>query len=85
MLYSKGKDQEFKIHTIKKCSLIKKHLCQYSVRRLIGSRIIESAAYCNQIIGIPLAHKKCRFFNHSVIVITFILAQSNPIKRRTLY
>jgi len=26
----------------------------YSVRRLIGSRIIESAAYCNQIIVIPL-------------------------------
>ena len=65
MLYSKGKDQEFKIHTIKKRSLIKKHLCQYSVRRLIGSRIIESTAYYNQIIGIPLytyiVHKKRRF------------------------
>jgi len=27
---------------------------QYSLRRLIGSRIIESADYCNKIIGIPL-------------------------------
>jgi len=27
---------------------------QNSVRRLIGSRIIESAAYCNQIKVIPL-------------------------------
>jgi hypothetical protein len=26
----------------------------YSVRRLIGSRIIESAAYYNQILVIPL-------------------------------
>ncbi len=31
----------------------KKH-CKYSVRRLIGSRIIESAAYCNQIMLFPL-------------------------------
>ncbi len=29
----------------------------YSVRRLIGSRIIESAAYCNQILLIPFIHK----------------------------
>jgi hypothetical protein len=28
--------------------------CYYSVRRLIGSRIIESSAYCNQIFLVPL-------------------------------
>ncbi len=42
----------------------RKFLNCYSVRRLIGSRIIESAAYCNQINVIPLyssiVHKKCR-------------------------
>ncbi len=30
---------------------------KYSVRRLIGSRIIESAAYCNQILPIPYIPK----------------------------
>ncbi len=61
----------------------------YSVRCLIRSLIIESAAYCNQILLIPLCtyivHKKVGKLNHSVIVITFKLAQSDPIKRRTLY
>ena len=28
--------------------------CKYSARRLIGSRIIESAVYCNQILLVPL-------------------------------
>jgi len=27
---------------------------EYSARRLIGSRLIESAAYCNQILLVPL-------------------------------
>jgi len=27
---------------------------QYNARRLIGSRIIESAKYCNQIMLVPL-------------------------------
>ncbi len=50
------------------------HINNYSVRRrLIGSRLIESAAYYNKKIAGP------------IIVITYILAQSDPIKRRALY
>ena len=30
------------------------NLILYSARRLIGSRIIESAAYCNRILLVPL-------------------------------
>ena len=45
---------------------------------------MESAAYCNQTLLVPY-DKNVGLLNHSVIVITFMLAQSDPIKRRTLY
>jgi hypothetical protein len=48
-----------------------KRQTQYSACRLIGSWIIQSAAYCNQIL--------------LVIFITFMPAQSYSIKRRALY
>jgi len=51
--------------------------------RLNGSRIIVPAAYCNQITEVPLqtytVHKNVGLLNHSVAVITFILAQSDCI------
>jgi hypothetical protein len=57
----------------------------YPAHRLIRSRIIESAAYCNQILQVLLqlnwAQKNVDYLNHSVIVITFMLAQSNPVKQ----
>ncbi len=34
--------------------LVKCKISNYSARRLIGSRIIESAAYCNHIMLVPL-------------------------------
>ncbi len=55
----------------------------YSARRLIGSRIIESAAYCNQKLLALLYLNRTQ--NTSVIVITFMLAESDSIKRRALY
>ena len=61
----------------------------YSACRLIGSRIIELAAYCYHILLVPLylnsTQKTVGLFDHSVNVITFKLAQSDPIKRRILY
>ncbi len=60
-------------------------LFQYSARRLIGSRIIESAAYCNKKLLAHLYLDSTQKLNHSVIIITFMLAQSDSIKRRALY
>jgi len=58
-------------------------------RRLIGSRIIESVAYSNQILMAPLYFnqykKRIGLLDHSVIVINLMLAQSDPIRRRILY
>ncbi len=56
----------------------------------MGSRLIESAAYCNQIWLAQLYIKSAQntsisLLNHSVIVIAYVSAQSDPIKRRTLY
>ena len=57
-------------------------------RRLIGSWIIESAAYCNHILLVQLClqcTKNVGQLDHSVNDITFmLLAQSDPIKRCTL-
>jgi hypothetical protein len=66
---------------------MKKQNCKYSARRLIGSRTIESAAYCNKkllahLIYILTVNKTRRLIESSVIVITFKLAQSDSIKRR---
>jgi hypothetical protein len=49
----------------------------------MGSRLIESAAYCNQIWLTQLYINRAQ--NTSVIVIAYVSAQSDPIKRRTLY
>ena len=51
--------------------------------------ITDTAAYCYLILLVPLylnSREMCRLLNHSVIVITFMLAESDLIKRqRTLY
>ena len=61
----------------------------YSAHRLIGSRIIESATYCNKILLYTIIPEQYRKYvgllNHSVIVITFMLILSDSINRRTLY
>ena len=58
----------------------------YSTLRLTGSRIIESAAYYNQIFPIPLYPNKIRRLIETFgNVITFTFAQSDHSKRRTLY
>ena len=57
------------------------------IKRLIRSRIIESAAYCNQIL-MPLIlpqNYKTIWVSWTVIVITVMLAQSDPVKRWTQY
>jgi hypothetical protein len=58
--------------------------CKYSVRRLIGSWIIESAIYCDQILLVPLYlnmfKKHIGLLNHSVTVMTFMSAQSDSNK-----
>ena len=59
----------------------------YSARRFIGSRIIESAAYCNHILLVLLnlnSNKNIGLFKHLVIAITFMLVRSDPNKRRGL-
>ncbi len=60
---------------------------QYIARRLIGSWIIESADYCNQILPalLYISNTQNTSVNSIIIVITFMLAQSDPIKRWTLY
>jgi hypothetical protein len=69
------------------CVCVCLHVCLNSARHLIGSRILEPAAYCNQklLALYILAVHKTRYLNHSVFVITFTLDQSNSIKRCTLY
>jgi hypothetical protein len=47
----------------------------YSARRLIGSRIIESAAYCNQKF-LALLYRNVTSFGY---FITFVLALSDSI------
>ncbi len=54
----------------------------------MGSRLIESTAYCNQILLAQLYINSAQ--NKSVnwiirLLITFVSAQSDPIKRQTLY
>jgi hypothetical protein len=49
----------------------------------MGSRVIESAAYCFQIWPAQLYIKSAQ--NTSVNVIAVVSTQSYPIKRRTLY
>ena len=59
------------------------NLISYSARRLIGSRIIESAAYCHRILLVPLylnSTQKRRW----VDVVTFMLGHNDPIKWRIL-
>jgi len=70
-----------------KC-LISANACDiYSTRRLIVSRLMESAAYYNRILlgshYTSTVHKIRQLIEVSII--TFVLAQSDPIKRRTLY
>jgi hypothetical protein len=55
----------------------------------IMNNLVESAAYCKALPDLSYLQtlkvkKKRRFFNHSIIVITFMSAQSDPIKWRTL-
>ena len=62
----------------------------YSAHRLIESLTIESAAYCNKILLVPLylnSTRKKTSVNWIIQfnVITFMLAQIDPINRRTLY
>ena len=63
-------------------------LFKYSARRLIGLQIWESAAYCDQILPMPLYLNRTQYpkttCSYSVIVITFMLAQSDLFKRRQL-
>ena len=43
--------------------------------------MVESAAYCNQILQLyPKVHKNVGLFDHSADVITFMFARSDPIK-----
>ncbi len=53
------------------------------------SRLVESAAYCNQILLAQLYVNKTQNMSvdlhHLVIVITFMLAKSDPIKRQAMW
>jgi hypothetical protein len=57
----------------------------YSARRLMGSWIIESAAYCNQISLAQVYINIAQNTSVNWIIRLFISAQSDPIKPSTLY
>ncbi len=66
------------------------YIVKYSTRHLIESQIIESEPlnvirYFFFSLYTESVHIKRRLLEWTVIVITFLLAQSDPIKRWTLF
>ena len=61
--------------------------CKYSERRLMGSQLMLSAAYCISKVPFTIHYymKITGYCYHSVNGIRYGLAQSDPIKRRLLY
>ncbi len=81
----KNRFSDFLVFSLLHCIFYRtlNNLLNYRARRLIGSPIIESAAYCNQKL---LAHLYLNSTqNTSVNWINRLLAQSDSIKRRALF
>jgi hypothetical protein len=78
--------QQFLEWLIYELNLGTSRLENYCVCCLMGSRIIESAAYCNQILlaQIRTVHKTSRLIELFGYCYRFYVVQ-DPIKRRTMY